>query len=357
MGQAWAGDQGRSRYATPGKEGRRTAATRRPDPGPEEGMEPGNPRAAFPRTHTAGSRCQTRQAGPRREAGRPRERGQKSREGGTRGEARLNPSKERRPPRLTLGRGEGASAEVNTEIKPKERKPRRGREAPRRGNQEAQCPPQGPEPRSPVRRAASSPSAAPGAAMAGRESGRYVRGLFAAHLPASTRGPAPSRAEPRRPPTPRVPAPPSPEKPTRSGAGRSPAGRRGRPGGELLRAARLGSARPDPPCAEPRRREGPRRPLQSAPGAGRSGTGPGPPGRAEEPPTAPAPCQAPAAPLRLAAPGGQRWGGGPDSGPLASLSSGFPGSPPPPFPARSSPQGPGLSPGPPRSPQSRAGQV
>ncbi|XP_075357787.1 uncharacterized protein LOC142409915 [Mycteria americana] len=145
--------------------------------------------------------------------------------------------------------------------------------------------------------------------MTGRESGRCVRGLLAAHLPAPARGAEPSRAASPPP----VPAPPRREKPTRSGAGRAPAGRRGRPGGGLRGAARLGSARrgaAGSPCAQPRRREGPRRPRQSAPGAGRGGTGPGPPGRAAAPPAAPAPCQAP--------PGGQRRGGGPDSGPRGS---------------------------------------
>lgn len=103
--------------------------------------------------------------------------------------------------------------------------------------------------------------------MAGRENGRCVRGLLAAHLPAPARGPEPSRAA-----VPPLPAPPRRTARSLPGTGRKGPSRRQRrrscaePPGWARRGRIL------PPCSQPRRREGPR---TAAPIRARGGAAPG----------------------------------------------------------------------------------
>lgn len=115
-----------------------------------------------------------------------------------------------------------------------------------------------------------------------------------ARLPLASRSPPVGRSLSCRPPA-RPETPPRRQRPTRSVAHSE-----GNPGGAQREAARLGSARRGRiPRAQRRRREELRRPRQSAPWAGRGGTGLGPPGRYAErrpravPGTAPPECSAP----------------------------------------------------------------
>lgn len=115
-----------------------------------------------------------------------------------------------------------------------------------------------------------------------------------ARLPLASRWPPVGRSLSCRPPA-RPETPPRRQRPTRSVAHSE-----GNPGGAQREAARLGSARRGRiPRAQRRRREELRRPRQSAPWAGRGGTGLGPPGRYAErrpravPGTAPPECSAP----------------------------------------------------------------
>lgn len=153
-------------------------------------------------------------------------------------------------------------------------RPRHGREGPERA---------GPRPGR-----SQPPLHGPAAAIAGRERGRCARGLLA------SRSPPVGRSLSCRPPA-RPETPPRRQRPTRSVAHSE-----GNPGGAQREAARLGSARRGRiPRAQRRRREELRRPRQSAPWAGRGGTGLGPPGRYAErrpravPGTAPPECSAP----------------------------------------------------------------